>query len=71
MYSLVFFIDDNFFVKTLDMGLSLLYLNFLSSMIIDFNSLLPLFGISAKPLLNRLSIYIFHHIIVYIYIYCL
>ena len=53
MYSLVFFTDDNFFVKTLGMGLSLLYLNFLSSMIIDFNSLLPLFGISAKPLLNR------------------
>ena len=40
-------------VETFDMGLSLLYLNFLLSMIMDVNSFLPLFGISAKSLLNK------------------
>ena len=53
LYSLVFLTVSSFFAKTLDIGLSLLYLNFLSSIIIDFNSLLPRFGISAKSLLNK------------------
>ena len=49
----MFFSDSNFVVKTIDMGVSLLYLNLFSSMIMDFNSSLPLFGISAKSLLNK------------------
>ena len=67
MYSLVFFTDNKLCVKTFDMGLSLLYLNFLSSIIIAFNYVLPFLCISALLVFNRSSI-IFHHdhIIVYI-----
>ena len=56
LYSLVFCTDNNLFVKTFDMGLFLLYLNFFSSMIMDFNSFLPLFGISVWEAYRVVSI---------------